>query len=54
VDTSGTAKALVASFQALGPRFELEQIAKVRDAPQQRAMGVPGASCGQRERDAPG
>jgi hypothetical protein len=43
VDTSGTAKALVASFQKLGPQFELEDIVKVRDAPQQRAMGVPGA-----------
>jgi hypothetical protein len=43
VDTSGTAKALVASFQKLGPRFELEDILKVRDAPHQREMGVPGA-----------
>jgi 4-hydroxy-tetrahydrodipicolinate reductase len=43
VDTSGTAKALVASFRQLGPAFELQDIMKVRDAPQQRAMGVPGA-----------
>ena len=33
----------MASFQALGPRFAVEDIVKVRDAPQQRAMGVPGA-----------
>ena len=42
-DTSGTAKALVASFQKLGPKFEVDEIVKVRDAEQQLKMGVPGA-----------
>lgn len=42
-DTSGTAKALVASFQRLGPAFEVDQIVKVRDVESQRKMGVPGA-----------
>lgn len=42
-DTSGTAKALVASFQKLGPKFEVDEIVKVRDAEHQREMGVPGA-----------
>ena len=44
-DTSGTAKALVASFQKLGPKFEVDEIVKVRDAEQQLKMGVPGAWC---------
>ena len=43
-DTSGTAKALVASFQKLGPKFEVDEIVKVRDAEQQLKMGVPGTS----------
>ena len=44
-DTSGTAKALVASFQKLGPKFEVDEIVKVRDTEQQLKMGVPGACC---------
>lgn len=41
-DTSGTAKALVASFQQLtGSDFEEEQIQKLRDEPSQVAFGVP-------------
>ncbi len=41
-DTSGTAKALVASFQQLGIDFSVDQIDKVRDpATQQSEMGVP-------------
>ena len=43
VDTSGTAKALVASFQKLGLPFNVEDIEKVRDSAGQRGMGVPGA-----------
>lgn len=42
MDTSGTAKALVASFQGLGVALPAD-IVRVRDAPGQRAMGVPGA-----------
>lgn len=41
-DTSGTAKALVASVNALGVPFPVEQIEKVRDPERQRAeVGVP-------------
>ena len=43
MDTSGTAKALVASFQKLGLPFNVEDIEKVRDSAGQRGMGVPGA-----------
>lgn len=42
-DTSGTAKAMVAHFAALGCDFSVERIAKVRDPQAQRAMGVPEA-----------
>ncbi len=35
VDTSGTAKAVVASFQRMGLNFEESQIERVRDARQQ-------------------
>ena len=42
-DTSGTAKALVSSFQGLGLEFNVEDIVKVRDEAGQRAMGVPEA-----------
>jgi 4-hydroxy-tetrahydrodipicolinate reductase len=40
-DTSGTAKALVADFQALGLPFTVEDIEKIRDPRDQLAMGVP-------------
>ena len=40
-DTSGTAKALVASFQRLGVAFEVPDIVKVRSRDGQLAMGVP-------------
>jgi 4-hydroxy-tetrahydrodipicolinate reductase len=40
-DTSGTAKAMVDHFQALGPDFKVEDIQMVRDPEQQKAMGVP-------------
>ena len=41
-DTSGTAKAIVGSFKQLGcGDFAIEDIERVRDAPGQRAMGVP-------------
>lgn len=46
VDTSGTAKAVVASFQGLGLNFKIDQIEKVRDRAGQLAMGVPGAPYG--------
>jgi hypothetical protein len=42
-DTSGTAKALVASFQQLGLKFGVDEIVKVRTPEQQLKMGVPGA-----------
>ena len=42
-DTSGTAKALVASFQQLGLKFEVDEIEKVRTPEAQLKMGVPGA-----------
>lgn len=41
VDTSGTAKAVVKSFQKMGLDFSVSDIAKVRDDAGQRAMGVP-------------
>ncbi|KAI3431401.1 hypothetical protein D9Q98_004454 [Chlorella vulgaris] len=42
VDTSGTAKAVVASFNKMGLQFGEDEIEKVRDAEQQIArMGVP-------------
>lgn len=41
-DTSGTAKAVVGSFQKMGLHFEENQIEKVRNAPEQiNRMGVP-------------
>jgi hypothetical protein len=42
-DTSGTAKALVASFQQLGLKFDVDEIEKVRTREAQLKMGVPGA-----------
>jgi 4-hydroxy-tetrahydrodipicolinate reductase len=45
VDTSGTAKALVASFQGMGVHFDAGSIVRVRDKEGQCAMGVPGAGC---------
>jgi len=42
IDTSGTAKAIVSSFQRLGVSFNLDQIEKVRDPTEQiQKMGVP-------------
>lgn len=41
VDTSGTAKAIVASFQQLGCDFDVEQIQMVRDPQESVAFGVP-------------
>lgn len=40
-DTSGTAKAMVASFNQLGINFRPEQIVKVRDKAAQLEMGIP-------------
>ncbi len=43
VDTSGTAKAVIRSFNRLGVPFELDQVDKVRDAQRSmQEMGVPG------------
>ena len=40
-DTSGTAKALVANFNALGIPFRVDQIKMIRDPQEQLEMGVP-------------
>lgn len=40
-DTSGTAKALVADFEALGLPIGIDDIEMVRDPARQKAMGVP-------------
>ncbi len=40
-DTSGTAKAVVACFKALGIPFEPEQIIQIRNLYHQRVLGVP-------------
>ena len=40
-DTSGTAKAMVGYFNALGIPFTQEQIVRVRDPEQQLKMGIP-------------
>merc|ERR1712217_66329 len=41
-DTSGTAKALVDSFNSLGvQKFAVDDIAKVRDPEEQKKIGVP-------------
>jgi len=40
-DTSGTAKAMVGSFQQLGLDFDVENIKKLRDDESQRNFGVP-------------
>merc|ERR1719169_21371 len=41
-DTSGTAKAVVASFNSLGVQpFKVDDIKKIRDPEEQLAMGVP-------------
>lgn len=42
LDTSGTAKAVISSFQKLGVSFDMDQIQKIRDPEQQVQMvGVP-------------
>lgn len=41
VDTSGTAKAMVAYFNRLGIPFEIRQISMIRDPARQRELGVP-------------
>ncbi|KAL2650589.1 hypothetical protein R1flu_018717 [Riccia fluitans] len=46
LDTSGTAKEIVKSFQKLGLDFNLDQIGMVRDADSQIAMGVPSEHLG--------
>ena len=40
-DTSGTAKAVVGSFNKMGLSFEVEEINKVRDPKVQQEMGIP-------------
>merc|ERR1712093_11942 len=41
-DTSGTAKAMVSSFNSLGvQKFEVDDIKKVRDPQEQAEFGVP-------------
>ncbi len=45
-DTSGTAKAMVAYFNRLGPAFSEADIQKERDPEAQRRMGVPEAYLG--------
>jgi 4-hydroxy-tetrahydrodipicolinate reductase len=40
-DTSGTAKAMVGHFQALGPDFKVDDIKMLREAEEQKAFGVP-------------
>lgn len=40
-DTSGTAKAIVNNFNAMGIPFTFDQIKKIREPGEQRAMGVP-------------
>lgn len=42
-DTSGTAKAVIGSFQKMGLDFEVEQVEKIREAPRSMEyMKVPG------------
>merc|ERR1712048_496656 len=44
-DTSGTAKAMVSSFNSLGVEpFAVDDIKKVRDVKEQESMGVPKES----------
>lgn len=43
-DTSGTAKAMVSSFQKLGLNFDVEQIQQLRDEGSSMAFGVPSDS----------
>eukprot|EP00658_Telonema_sp_P-2_P006754 TRINITY_DN12549_c0_g1_i3.p1 TRINITY_DN12549_c0_g1~~TRINITY_DN12549_c0_g1_i3.p1 ORF type:complete len:257 (+),score=65.85 TRINITY_DN12549_c0_g1_i3:156-926(+) len=45
-DTSGTAKAMVSAFSALGPEFQVDQIQKVREKEEQLAFGVPEEALG--------
>merc|ERR1719271_634114 len=42
-DTSGTAKAMVGSFNSLGvqPQFSVDEIQKIRKTEEQEAMGIP-------------
>jgi 4-hydroxy-tetrahydrodipicolinate reductase len=42
-DTSGTAKAVVASLAKMGPEFGVEQIRMIREPSEQLAFGVPDA-----------
>lgn len=47
VDTSGTAKAMVKSFNELGIPFEVDQIVKIRDPQaQEKELGVPDWALG--------
>lgn len=46
VDTSGTARDMVSSFQKLGLDFELEQISKIRDDAKAVEFGVPASAVG--------
>lgn len=47
VDTSGTAKAMVKSFNKLGIPFEVDQIVKIRDPQvQEKELGVPDWALG--------
>ena len=45
-DTSGTAKAMISHFNALGIPFTADQIMMIRDPKEQLAMGVPEAALG--------
>ncbi len=45
-DTSGTAKAMVKSFNDLGIEFSVEDIEKIRSVERQRAMGVSEQNLG--------
>lgn len=43
-DTSGTAKAVVASFNGLGVPFSVDQIDKIREPKKQKVLGVPAGA----------
>merc|ERR1719345_428969 len=45
-DTSGTAKAMVGHFSALGPDFSVDDINLIREKQQQLAFGVPEEALG--------
>jgi len=40
-DTSGTAKAMISSFNGLGVPFKVDDVTKIRDVEQAKAFGVP-------------